>query len=64
MTLIQMKRRIESLEKQLSEVQRTIEYQQAVEGIRRGLESMNAGAGKPAKSVLSEIRRIHQIPVR
>lgn len=35
---------------------------QAVEGIRRGLEDMKAGKGRPAAEVFEEIRKKYQIP--
>ena len=38
------------------------DYLEAVEGIRRGLASIERGAGKPAKVVLDRIRRKHKIP--
>ncbi len=34
---------------------------QAVAGIRRGLESMNRGQGRPAREVLKEIEQRHKI---
>lgn len=33
-----------------------------LEGIRRGLEDMHAGRGRPADEVLAEIRREFQLP--
>ena len=35
---------------------------QAIEGIRRGLDSMARGEGRPAEEVFEGIRRRHQIP--
>lgn len=35
---------------------------QAVEGIRRGLDSMARGEGRPAEAVFEGLRRRHQIP--
>ena|SRR5690242_20082058 len=37
---------------------------EAVEGIRRGLEDMKAGRGRPAEEVLEEIRQKYHIPPR
>lgn len=34
----------------------------AIRGIQRGLEGMKAGAGKPARKALEEIRIKHKIP--
>jgi hypothetical protein len=52
-----MHKRWSALERQMEEFQRTIEYQQTVAGIRRGLESADRGEGEPARSALSRIRR-------
>ncbi len=35
---------------------------QAIEGIRRGLDSMARGEGRPAEEAFEGIRRRHQIP--
>jgi len=35
---------------------------EAVEGIRRGLASADAGEGRPAEEVFEKIRRKHKIP--
>ena len=35
---------------------------EAIEGIKRGLESMKRGEGRPAREALEEIRRKHGIP--
>jgi hypothetical protein len=37
---------------------------EAIEGIRRGLESMARGEGRPAEQVLEERRKKHKIPRR
>ena len=39
-----------------------IEKNSAIEGIRRGLESMNAGHGRPLKDFDAEMRRKYKIP--
>lgn len=46
------------------ELLESIERVEAMEGIRRGLESMRQGKGRPAAEVLEEIRRKHKIPPR
>jgi len=38
------------------------ERMEAIEGIRRGLESADRGQGVPAASALGRIRRKHRIP--
>src|SRR5262245_25346027 len=37
---------------------------EAIEGTRRGLESMARGEGRPAEQVLEELRKKHKIPRR
>lgn len=64
MTMTQMKKKIESLEKRLTEMQASIEYQSAVDGIRRGIESMESKQGKPAADVFAQLRRKHRIPLK
>ncbi len=39
-----------------------IDRLQAIEGIQRGLDEMNAGEGKPLNQVDKEIRKKHRIP--
>jgi prevent-host-death family protein len=39
-----------------------VDRMEAVEGIRRGLEEMKAGKGRPAEEVFKEIRNKHKIP--
>lgn len=39
-----------------------VDRAQTLEGIRVGLEQMNADQGRPAERVLDEIRRKHKIP--
>ena len=57
MTMIQLQRRLDSLEQKIGSLETRLEYQQAIEGIRRGLESVQRGEGKPARKVFAEIRR-------
>jgi len=39
-----------------------LDYADAVEGIRRGLESMKNGEGQPSEEFLAEMRRKFNIP--
>ena len=39
-----------------------IDRAEAIEGIRRGLESMARGQGRPAKEVFEELRKKYKIP--
>ena len=57
MTLSQVERRLEALEKQVGDLRQALEYQQAVEGIRRGLESANRGEGESVGAAFARIRR-------
>jgi antitoxin ParD1/3/4 len=41
---------------------RARDYEQGVEGVRRGLESATRGEGRPAKEFLDEMRQKHGIP--
>jgi prevent-host-death family protein len=40
----------------------SLDYSEAVKGIRRGLDDVNEGRSKPAGQALDEIRRKHRIP--
>jgi prevent-host-death family protein len=40
----------------------SIDYTQAVRGIRRGLDDVHEGRTKPARRALAEIRRKHAVP--
>lgn len=57
MTLSQVERRLEALEKQVGDLRDALEYQQAVEGIRRGLESADREKGEGAAAAFARIRR-------
>ncbi len=39
-----------------------VERAEAIEGIRRGLESFRRGKGRPAREALEQLRRKHEIP--
>lgn len=41
-----------------------MDHAQAVEGIRRGLDSMARGEGRSAEEVFESLRKRHQIPVQ
>jgi putative addiction module CopG family antidote len=44
------------------EVWRAGDYEEAVQGIRRGLESAGRGEGRPAQEFFDEMRQKHGIP--
>jgi hypothetical protein len=58
MTLAQVQKRLTVLERKIDDLRETIEYQQAVEGIRRGLESVERGEGTPTGKAFAAIRRV------
>jgi hypothetical protein len=62
MSLMQVERRLAALEKQVTTLRDTLEYQLAVERIRRGLESADRGGGIPAKKVFASLRRKYKLP--
>ena len=64
MTLAQVQKRLSVLERKIDDLRETIEYQQAVEGIRRGLDSVDQREGTPARKVFAAIRREHRMPRR
>jgi BMFP domain-containing protein YqiC len=59
MTLTTIEKRIVQLEQTVREMQQSLDYQAAVEGIRRGLDSVHRGEGESAKQVFARIRRKH-----
>ena len=64
MTLAQVEKRLVALEKRLGRLQETLDYQQAVEGIRRGLESADRGEGIAVGKAFADLRRRHGLPQR
>ena len=64
MTLIQVERRLAAVEKRLGDLQQSLDYAHAVEGIRRGLESIDRGEGDAAGQVFRELRRKHGLKQR
>jgi hypothetical protein len=57
MTLAQLERRVKQLEQQVGDLRLALDYRQAVDGIRRGLESADRGEGEPVKKAFADIRR-------
>jgi hypothetical protein len=60
MTLAHLEKRLNRIEQKLDDLHSTFEYAQAIDGIRRGLESANRGEGEKAQSAFSDIRRKHR----
>lgn len=52
-----IEKRIQQLEKTVRQMQNKLEYNAAVDGIRRGLESMDRGEGEPAKVFFAKLRQ-------
>ncbi len=57
MTISQVEKRLAALEREVVNLRETIEYQQAVQGIRRGLISADRGEGDTPARVFARIRR-------
>jgi predicted transcriptional regulator len=52
-----IEKRIAKLEQTVRSLQDKLEYEAAVEGIRRGLESVERGEGEPVRTVFAKLRR-------
>jgi hypothetical protein len=59
MALTTIEKRIAKLERTILAMQEKLEYESAVEGIRRGLESVDRGEGEPANQFFAKLRRKH-----
>jgi hypothetical protein len=57
MNLAQVVTHIDALEREVLDLREKVEYERAVAGIRRGLDSANRGEGQPIKQALRMIRR-------
>jgi hypothetical protein len=57
MTMSQLVKRLSAVEKSLSDLRDHLDYERAVEGIRRGLESADRGEGEPARRTFARLRR-------
>lgn len=56
MTIAQVQRRVERLEKMVQRLVTELHYCQSVEAIREGLESADRGEGDTAQRVFSRLR--------
>ncbi len=57
MTQSTMEKRIVLLEKTVRQMQKKMDYDAAVESIRRGLESADRGEGESAKTFFPKLRK-------
>jgi hypothetical protein len=57
-----MQKRLDRLEQKVDHLESTLEYEQTVAGIRRGLESIPRTKGISAKKAFASIRRKHRSP--
>jgi hypothetical protein len=57
MTMTQVEKRLAALERRLTALQESLDYQQAVDGIRRGLESADRGERRSVAQVCRKLRR-------
>lgn len=64
MTMAQVEKRLLALEKRLGRLQETLDYQRAVKGIRRGLESAERGEGVSVGKAFGDLRRKHGLARR
>lgn len=60
MTLTQVSKKIDALQSQVNQLRQDLDYELAVEGIRRGLASADRGEGMPVKAAFDQIRRKHK----
>jgi uncharacterized Ntn-hydrolase superfamily protein len=59
-TVQQMAKRIEALEQSVDRLAAQLEYQQAVEGIRRGLDSVARRDGISAAKAITHLNRLRR----
>lgn len=59
MTQTTMEKRLVQLEKSVRQLQKKMDFDAAVEGIRRGLESADRREGESAKTFFSKLRKKH-----
>ena len=56
MTTAKIESRLATLEADVAFLRQRLEYAEAVAGIKRGLDELNRGLGRPAKDVVRELR--------
>jgi hypothetical protein len=60
MTLSQMSKKVDLLRRQIEDLRESIDYELAVEGIKRGLASIPKQQSKSVRDVFDSIRRRHK----
>ena len=56
--------RVAMLETKMARLEEQLDFAQAVEGIRRGLDEANRGEGMPLREFDAQFRAKHKIPPR
>lgn len=64
MTTAELQSRITELETEVATLREKLEHAETVAGIRKGLEEIERGLGRPAKQVVAELRTKHNLPAR
>lgn len=62
MTATEIESRLATLEADVAFLRQRLEHAEAVAGIKRGLDELNRGLGRPAKDVVQELRAKHHLP--
>jgi hypothetical protein len=64
MTLADVVREIKALKREVGDLRELLEYERAVDGIRRGLASVKRGKGEPVKRAFYRMRRKYKLDRR
>ncbi len=62
MTVSELESRVTSLEAEVEELRRQLDYTQALAGIKRGLDEADRGLGTPLQQVDEQLRTKYSIP--
>jgi hypothetical protein len=62
MTTSEIESRLATLEADVAFLRERLEHAEALAGIKRGLDELNRGPGRPAKDVVKELRAKHNLP--
>ena len=62
MTTTKLESRLAVLEADVALLRQRLEQAEAVAGIKRGLDELNRGLGRPAKDVVKELRAKYRLP--
>ena len=62
MTTTEIESRLASLEADVALLRQRLEHAEALAGIKRGLDELNRGLGRPARDVVKDLRAKHNLP--